>query len=241
MTIQSNDLANSTADIVGGFLRNPRADVGGTAEELKKFMTDIHEHLRGLAARDVNEGYSVHGPMAQAITAAPAPQPLQQLPAPSSNEYGMTAEARESLKDSTVYGGGLPAQGSHLDERTWPNATPEQRQKFRSIIEKFNIQRGVDGIPVPRVKPENFISHDKLQVVDPIDGKKYKMLRRHLEVAYKLDYSELLAMFRLTPDQLPHAGPAYSDQKSAQAFAAGLGKHKTVRVEEKQTRAKVRA
>jgi len=104
---------------------------------------------------------------------------------------------------------------------TWPEATPEQRNKFMTLINKHDIPIGGDGLPMTR-KPRNKLVEDD-RVFDPISGQPFTMLKRHLTTAYDLDEPELRAMFRLG-DEFVITAPAYSASKAKQAADQGLGR-----------------
>jgi len=55
------------------------------------------------------------------------------------------------------------------------------------------------------------------------DGKPFRSLRRHIEVAYGLTPDQYRAMWSL-PNDYPMAAPNYSETKRLQAIEAGLGK-----------------
>ncbi|AOG03092.1 MucR family transcriptional regulator [Bosea sp. RAC05] len=227
----ANDLLAMTTEIIGGYVRNPNTKI--EASDLGSFIQNIHSVITDIAVGDQNKGLTLSAP-ALAL-ASPAPASVPALPAPTSDV--MTSEARASLAGSTAFMGSIPDRSERMDERIWPTATPEMRAKFRRLIDERNIRTEMDGTPLPAVKKDRLISEDRLYVADPIDGKYYKMLRRHLEVEYELNYNELLAMFKLSDTELPHAGPAYSESKRLQAAASGLGKHKKKRDDAKQQKA----
>ncbi|MGB1547652.1 MAG: MucR family transcriptional regulator [Alphaproteobacteria bacterium] len=54
------------------------------------------------------------------------------------------------------------------------------------------------------------------------DGKKLKMLKRHLKTAYNMTPEEYRARWRLPPDY-PMVAPAYAEQRSKLAKKIGLG------------------
>ncbi|MCE2509464.1 MAG: MucR family transcriptional regulator [Alphaproteobacteria bacterium] len=54
------------------------------------------------------------------------------------------------------------------------------------------------------------------------DGKKLKMLKRHLKTAYGMTPEEYRARWRLPPDY-PMVAPAYAEQRSKLAKKIGLG------------------
>jgi predicted transcriptional regulator len=56
-----------------------------------------------------------------------------------------------------------------------------------------------------------------------VDGKKLKMLKRHLQTTYNLSPDEYRAKWRL-PSDYPMVAPNYAAQRSVLAKAFGLGK-----------------
>lgn len=162
---------------------------------------------------------SVHG---AAVRMASGEENVEERPA---EILAMPPEVKATLEGSSVATSApLPRRGASLDHGVWKGVPAETRGKFKRLIERYNIPIGLDGYPVPRAKPENFISEDGSQVVDPIDGMYYTMLKRHIRLDYDLSHEELLQMYGLTKEQLPKAGPRYSEAKAAQARRAGLGR-----------------
>lgn len=204
MSTSSNDLVHATTQIVAAYAGNPSHKL--TVAELKEMFTGVHSLVSTAAREDSSSGLAA--PMAAAPAALPAPSA-----APSE------AVAR-SLEGSVVHAG--TPEGAAMDSaQIWPDSTPEQREKFLTLMERFGIPHGADGRPVPR-KPLDKLVGD-WEVVDPISGNGFKMLKRHLSVSYDLDISELRAMFHL-PSDFPVTAPAYSESKRRQAEDSGLGK-----------------
>jgi predicted transcriptional regulator len=94
----------------------------------------------------------------------------------------------------------------------------------------FNSLRGVSGgsassIPVETPKPavpvRKSITPEYLVCLE--DGKKLKMLKRHLRAAYNLTPDEYRARWGLPPDY-PMVAPNYAAQRSDFAKKIGLGR-----------------
>jgi predicted transcriptional regulator len=82
--------------------------------------------------------------------------------------------------------------------------------------------------PKPKQKPavpiKKSITPDYLICLE--DGKKLKMLKRHLRTAYGLSPEEYRAKWGLGSDY-PMVAPNYAKQRSAFAKKIGLGKHRS--------------
>lgn len=79
---------------------------------------------------------------------------------------------------------------------------------------------------VPAVSVKQSIKPDYLVCLE--DGKKLKMLRRHLKTAYNMTPEEYRARWNL-PADYPMVAPNYAKQRSALAKKIGLGKKTTTR------------
>jgi len=93
----------------------------------------------------------------------------------------------------------------------------------------FTSLRALDGQP-PEAKPEPLkpavpirksITPDYLVCLE--DGKKLKMLKRHLRSTYNMTPDEYRAKWGLAPDY-PMVAPNYAEQRSAFAKKIGLGR-----------------
>ncbi len=78
----------------------------------------------------------------------------------------------------------------------------------------------------PAVPIKKSITPDYLICLD--DGKKLKMLKRHLRTAYNMSPDEYRARWGLK-DDYPMTAPAYAKERSALAKKIGLGKKTTRR------------
>ena len=221
-----SEIAAMTTEIIGGYVRNPNTNIA--KDDLIPFIKEVHETMTGIVQGDLSAGLvqRVGSPAPSAMLPAPAradaPAPVA---APAAPSKGLAPEAMKSLEGSRAFIPVIAHEGEIVAERVWPSATPAMRKKFMQIMKEHNIPTRADGTPVPRMVDGQHIADKRMTVVDPIGGGRFKMLRRHIEVSYGMDYPMLLAMFKLTKEQLPHAGPAYSEQKAMQARAIGLGKH----------------
>jgi predicted transcriptional regulator len=93
----------------------------------------------------------------------------------------------------------------------------------------YSSLRGLDGHPPePKVEPakpavaiKKSVTPDYLVCLE--DGKKLKMLKRHLRSTYNMTPDEYRAKWNLPPDY-PMVAPNYAAQRSAFAKEIGLGR-----------------
>ena len=74
--------------------------------------------------------------------------------------------------------------------------------------------------PIPAVNPKRSVFPDYIICLE--DGKKLKMLRRHLKTAYNMTPEEYRARWDL-PREYPMVAPSYSEKRSSLAREIGLG------------------
>ncbi|QEH97809.1 MucR family transcriptional regulator [Gluconobacter thailandicus] len=74
--------------------------------------------------------------------------------------------------------------------------------------------------PTPAVNPKRSVFPDYIICLE--DGKKLKMLRRHLKTAYNMTPEEYRARWGL-PSEYPMVAPSYSEKRSSLAREIGLG------------------
>ena len=74
--------------------------------------------------------------------------------------------------------------------------------------------------PQPAVPVRKSVTPNHIVCLE--DGKKLKMLKRHLKTAYNMTPEEYRARWRLPPDY-PMVAPAYAEQQSKLAKKIGLG------------------
>ena len=75
--------------------------------------------------------------------------------------------------------------------------------------------------PVPAVPPKRSVFPDYIVCLE--DGKKLKMLKRHLQSAYGMTPADYRARWDL-PQDYPMVAPNYAEKRSALAKQAGLGR-----------------
>ena len=78
----------------------------------------------------------------------------------------------------------------------------------------------VEDAPVPVVNPKKSVFPDYIICLE--DGKKLKMLRRHLKTAYNMTPEEYRVRWGL-PSEYPMVAPSYSEKRSSLAREIGLG------------------
>ena len=109
------------------------------------------------------------------------------------------------------------------------NNTLPTEQLAEVINAVYHSLKGLEG-PVPEPAPEpvkpavpirKSITPDYLICLE--DGKKLKMLKRHLRSTYNMTPDEYRARWGLAPDY-PMVAPNYAEQRSAFAKKIGLGR-----------------
>lgn len=142
--------------------------------------------------------------------------------------HGLSESVRSTLEGSVAYFGDFdPAS-------VWPDSTPEQREKFVALMEKHHIPHDAEGRPIPRRSADRLV--EDWQVYDPISGEGYKMMKRHLAVAYGMGAPEMRAMFHLNEQNFMETAPAYSESKAKQAAEQGLGRGSKKRADAEESR-----
>ena len=95
---------------------------------------------------------------------------------------------------------------------------------IEQIYKTLAIIGGVDGgasdRPTPAVPVKKSITPDFIVCLE--DGKKLKMLKRHLKTAYNMSPEEYRERWGLSPDY-PMVAPNYAKQRSRLAKEIGLG------------------
>ena len=93
------------------------------------------------------------------------------------------------------------------------------RQTYQTLV-------GLDGGVVPAERPQPAVTIKKSVTSDYIvcleDGKKLKMLKRHLKSAYNMTPEQYRERWGLAPDY-PMVAPNYAKKRSQLARALGLG------------------
>ena len=112
---------------------------------------------------------------------------------------------------------------AHLSNNNVPSA--ELPQLIRDVYHALAAASG--GGPAPLARPEAAVPVKKSVTPDYIvcleDGKKLKMLKRHLRSTYNLTPDEYRTKWGL-PQDYPMVAPKYAEQRSEFAKKIGLGR-----------------
>ena len=118
---------------------------------------------------------------------------------------------------------GLTAQivAAHVSHNIVP--ANELPKLFQQIFETLSAIAGIGETsvaPKPAVSIRKSISPDYIICLE--DGKKLKMLKRHLKTSYNITPDEYRMRWGL-PSDYPMVAPNYAKQRSKLAKASGLG------------------
>ena len=98
-----------------------------------------------------------------------------------------------------------------------------------------NLEGGLqEERPAPAVPVRKSVTRDHIICLE--DGKKLKMLKRHLRSTYNLTPEEYRARWGLPPDY-PMVAPSYAKERSDFAKKIGLGRKTKARTAPKRTKA----
>jgi len=111
---------------------------------------------------------------------------------------------------------------AHVSFNTVPVGELPQliKQVHRSLVEAGTI-RAVEGRPSPAVPIKRSVTPNHIVCLE--DGKRLKMLKRHLKTAYDLTPGQYRERWGLVADY-PMVAPNYAKQRSKLAKQIGLGK-----------------
>lgn len=98
---------------------------------------------------------------------------------------------------------------------------PSLIQVVYSSLDKVGASHPTLGRPDPCVPVEESITDDHIVCLE--DGKKLKMLKRHLKTAYNMTPDQYRERWGLSPDY-PMVAPSYAKQRSTLAVKIGLGR-----------------
>ncbi len=84
-----------------------------------------------------------------------------------------------------------------------------------------NLEGGAEEKPTPAVPVRKSVTRDHIVCLE--DGKKLKMLKRHLRSTYNMTPEEYRARWSLPPDY-PMVAPSYAEERSQFAKKIGLGR-----------------
>ncbi|MBE88200.1 MAG: MucR family transcriptional regulator [Rhodospirillaceae bacterium] len=101
-------------------------------------------------------------------------------------------------------------------------------QIYKTLATIGGIDGGASDRPTPAVPVKKSITPDFIVCLE--DGKKLKMLKRHLKTAYDMSPEEYRERWGLSPDY-PMVAPNYAKQRSRLAKEIGLGTRSRRRAE----------
>jgi predicted transcriptional regulator len=93
-------------------------------------------------------------------------------------------------------------------------------QIYKTLATIGGVEGGSSDRPTPAVPVKKSITPDYIVCLE--DGKKLKMLKRHLKTAYNMTPEEYRERWGLSPDY-PMVAPNYAKQRSRLAKEIGLG------------------
>ena len=110
---------------------------------------------------------------------------------------------------------------AHVSHNTVaPEALPALIQEVFRTLSNVGAQPEVVEKPQPAVPVKKSVFGDYIICLE--DGKKMKMLKRHLKTAYNLEPEQYRERWGLPPDY-PMVAPNYARQRSSLAKKIGLG------------------
>ena len=101
-------------------------------------------------------------------------------------------------------------------------------QIYKTLATIGGVDGGASERPTPAVPVKKSITPDFIVCLE--DGKKLKMLKRHLKTAYDMSPEEYRERWGLSPDY-PMVAPNYAKQRSRLAKEIGLGTRSRRRAE----------
>jgi predicted transcriptional regulator len=110
---------------------------------------------------------------------------------------------------------------AHISHNTVPvNELPKLLQQIFETLTTIGEIGETSVAPKPAVSVRKSISPDYIICLE--DGKKLKMLKRHLKTSYNITPDEYRMRWGL-PSDYPMVAPNYAKQRSKLAKASGLG------------------
>ena len=101
------------------------------------------------------------------------------------------------------------------------DALPALTQSVYNALTKAGTVAPEPEKPLPAVPVKRSVSHDHIICLE--DGKKQKMLKRHLQTAHGLTPEQYREKWGL-PHDYPLVAPSYAEKRSTLAKAFGLGR-----------------
>jgi predicted transcriptional regulator len=128
----------------------------------------------------------------------------------------------ESSVDRGVLGLTAQIVSAHVSNNTVaPSGLPELIQQVFHALTTAGVEAPEPEKPVPAVPVKKSIFPDYIVCLE--DGKKLKMLKRHLQTSYNMTPDQYRDKWGLSHDY-PMVAPNYAERRSALAKKIGLGR-----------------
>jgi predicted transcriptional regulator len=132
-------------------------------------------------------------------------------------DFGMANETGNGdLRGLTAQIAASYASGNSVEAA----ALPDLIKKIYATLDGLGRAAPEPERPVPAVSPKKSVFADYIVCLE--DGKKLKMLKRHLKTAYNLTPDEYRERWGL-PHDYPMVAPSYASHRSSLARKIGLG------------------
>ncbi len=109
-------------------------------------------------------------------------------------------------------------QNNRMDTSSIPGFLDEIHKKISDL---YPSTEGAVVVNTPAVEIEESVTPDHIICLE--DGKKFKMLKKHLRTQYDMSPEDYRAKWKLPPDY-PMVAPNYAVKRQALARASGLGR-----------------
>lgn len=132
----------------------------------------------------------------------------------------MSETDKQSMKELLEYTTEIVA--AHVSNNTVPVSDLSDliHQVYRTLASVESTTSTAQERPEPAVPIKKSVTNDYIICLE--DGKKLKMLKRHLKTAYNMTPEEYRERWGLPPDY-PMVAPSYAQQRSNLAKKIGLG------------------
>ena len=127
----------------------------------------------------------------------------------------------EQAADISVLGLTAQIVAAHVAHNSVPtNGLPMLIQEVYKTLAGMGKEAAPPDRPQPAVSPRKSVFDDYIVCLE--DGKKLKMLKRHLKTAYSMTPDQYRERWGLPPDY-PMVAPNYAKHRSSLAKQSGLG------------------
>ncbi|HUN42299.1 MAG TPA: MucR family transcriptional regulator [Acetobacteraceae bacterium] len=127
----------------------------------------------------------------------------------------------ENAADTSVLGLTAQIVAAHVAHNAVPaDGLPVLIQQVYKTLAGVGKEAAAPDRPQPAVPPRKSVFEDHIVCLE--DGKKLKMLKRHLKTAYSMTPEQYRERWGLPPDY-PMVAPNYAKHRSSLAKQSGLG------------------